>query len=88
MKNDTEHLDLRFNVMLAAFFVAVSLMGYLGFTKFRSDLLADEIGALKGKTETLTVRVDTWLAMRKAEVATLANTPTLRAMDWSVSARS
>ena len=85
MKNDSEHLDLRFNVMLAAFFVAVSLMGYLGFTKFRSDLLADEIGALKGKTETLTVRVDTWLSMRKAEVATLANTPTLRAMDWAVS---
>ena len=85
MKKDSEHLDLRFNITLAVFFVAVSLVGYLGFAKFRADLLAEELAALQTRTEALSGRVDTWLSLRKAEVATLANTPTVRAMDWAVS---
>jgi signal transduction histidine kinase/ActR/RegA family two-component response regulator len=84
-KKDSEQLDLRFNITLAVFFVALSLAGYLGFAKLRADLFAKEIVALRTRTEALTNRVDDWLSMRKAEVATLANTPTVRTMDWAVS---
>jgi hypothetical protein len=85
MKNLADRVDLRFNIVLFGLFAAVAVAGYLGFQQIRTELLNEQLTINTAKTEALVRRVDQWLITRKTEVATLANTPTIRSMDWTQS---
>ena len=85
MKNLADRVDLRFNIVLFGLFAAVAVAGYLGFQQIRTKLLNEQLTINTAKTEALVRRVDQWLITRKTEVATLANTPTIRSMDWTQS---
>ena len=83
MKNIVDRVDLRFNIVLFGLFAVVAIAGYLGFQQIRKELLNEQLTINAAKTEALVKRVDQWLITRKTEVATLANTPTIRSMDWA-----
>ena len=82
MNNQTERIDLRFNVILFSFIAIIGVLGYLGFSSIRADLLDEQVASLQVKTNAVANRVDRWLVTRKTEVSTLANTPVIRSMDW------
>jgi signal transduction histidine kinase/CheY-like chemotaxis protein len=83
MKHIADRVDLRFNIVLFGLFAAVAVAGYLGFQQIRQELLNEQLTINAAKTEALVKRVDQWLITRKTEVSTLANTPTIRSMDWA-----
>ena len=83
MNQDSNRLDLRFNVILGAMFLVVTVAGYFGFSQIRRELLDEQLTISAAKTEALARRVDQWLLTRKTEVSTLANTPVIRSMDWA-----
>lgn len=82
MKPGNERIDLRFNIILFAFFAVIGVLGYLGFARIRAELLNEQIATLQEKTSGVAHRVDRWLLTRKTEISTLANTPVIRSMDW------
>jgi len=82
MKRQDERIDLRFNVILFAFFGVIGVLGYLGFSSIRAELMNEQIAILQEKTNGVAHRVDRWLLTRKTEISTLANTPVIRSMDW------
>jgi signal transduction histidine kinase/DNA-binding response OmpR family regulator len=82
MKPGNERIDLRFNIILFAFFAVIGVLGYLGFASIRAELLNEQIAILQEKTSGVAHRVDRWLLTRKTEISTLANTPVIRSMDW------
>ena len=83
MKHIADRVDLRFNIVLFGLFAAVAVAGYLGFQQIRQELPNEQLTINAAKTEALVKRVDQWLITRKTEVSTLANTPTIRSMDWA-----
>ena len=83
MSNLHRRVDLRFNIILFTLFALIALAGYGGFQQIRQELLNEQITINAGRTEALAKRIDQWLVTRKTEVATLANTPVIRTMDWS-----
>ncbi len=83
MNQDSKRLDLRFNLILGAMFLVVTVAGYFGFSQIRRELLDEQLTISAAKTEALARRVDQWLLTRKTEVSTLANTPVIRSMDWA-----
>lgn len=85
MKNLADRVDLRFNIVLFGLFAVVAVACFLGFQRIRTELLNEQLTNNAAKTEALVRRVDQWLITRKTEVATLANTPTIRSMDWTQS---
>ena len=82
MSNLHRRVDLRFNIILFTLFALIALAGYGGFQQIRQELLNEQITINAGRTEALAKLIDQWLVTRKTEVATLANTPVIRTMDW------
>lgn len=74
--------DTRFNVILVLVFVAIAAAGYVAFDRIKAELLREQVAINVAETEALAERIDRWLAVRKTEVSTLANTPVVRSMDW------
>jgi signal transduction histidine kinase/DNA-binding response OmpR family regulator len=85
MTDDARRVEIRFNLILFTVFALIGLGGYAGFAHIRGELLGEQIAINTFRTDSMARRVDQWLATRKAEVATLANTPALRSMDWAQS---
>ena len=83
-KSSTDaRVDLRFNLILLAFFALVAAAGWFGFVQIRRELFDEQLTINSAKTDALARRVDQWLVTRKTEVSTLANTPLIRSMDWA-----
>jgi signal transduction histidine kinase/DNA-binding response OmpR family regulator len=83
MSPPSERVDLRFNLILFAVFAVIGLGGYLAYQEIRGELLDEQVKIHSAKTDAVARAVDRWLVTRKTEVSTLANTPTIRSMDWT-----
>ena len=62
--------------------ILVSLFAYLSYRYAHSQILGNLKQSALIEVEHGVHDIDTWLAVRKAEIATIANTPTFRTMDW------
>lgn len=81
--NRSRQFGLQF--LLAAVFVSIAIAGYTAFARYKDTLLQEQINRAQTRTDALESRIDRWLSTRKTEIATLANTPTIRSMDWNQS---
>jgi signal transduction histidine kinase/DNA-binding response OmpR family regulator len=73
----------RFNTILFIFFFFLTVLGTLLFVHLRGNLLNEQIILNSDKTKRVAVQIEQWLEKRKTEIATLANTPVIRSMDWN-----
>ncbi|MFT5116346.1 MAG: hypothetical protein ACI8P9_005716, partial [Parasphingorhabdus sp.] len=81
----TTRFDLRFNgILLGSFLLLVMACSFL-FTHFRANLQDEQIVLNADKTRGVAMLIQMWLEKRKTEIATLANTPVIRSMDWEQS---
>lgn len=82
MKGSNSLENRRFSAALALLFIGILMLGYLGFTSLKGEMIKDQISTNEVHATALEAEIDTWLGLRKAEIATLANTPVIRSMDW------
>lgn len=75
----------RFGALFVVLATVTALLAYFGYSTLKQELFAEQILLNESKTDALAVRIDRWLSTRKTEISTLANTPVIRAMDWSQS---
>jgi len=64
--------------------LTVGLLGYRGYQVARASLLADLEANAFLEVKSSVREVDSWLGRRKAEMATIANTPTAQSLDWDL----
>ncbi|MGK7917795.1 MAG: ATP-binding protein [Prochloraceae cyanobacterium] len=62
----------------------VSLSAYLSYEMMRNLVLESLKQAALVEVQKGVDEIDEWLAERKTEIETIANTPTFRTMDWSI----
>lgn len=73
---------LIFRLVIAGTTVVVSTIAYLCYHHVRASLLNHLKQSALLEVKLGVNQVDEWLAMRKAETETIANSPTFRTMDW------
>ena len=80
---DSQRRYLTFRLILGVTTLLVSTIAYFCYHNVRAALLdrLKQNALLEVKLEV--DQIDEWLAMRKAETETIANTPTFRTMNWS-----
>lgn len=83
MKVVQRNSNQNFSVALALFFTTVLILGSFGFASLKEEMLREQISSNQAQALALESQIDNWLSIRKAEMATLANTPVIRTMDWS-----
>jgi len=85
MDSNEQRNHSRFTFIFVALALITATLVYAGYTTLKQELFAEQVVVNQSKTEALAVRVDRWLSTRKTEISALANTPVIRAMDWSQS---
>lgn len=75
----------RFGALFVVLATLTALLAYFGYSTLKQELFAEQLLVNESKTDALAVRIDRWLSTRKTEISALANTPVIRAMDWSQS---
>ena len=77
--------DIKFKLILLVAFMVAVFFGYKVFDRTKKEFIDTQISINDSKSRVLESRIDQWLLQRKTEVATLANTPIIRTMDWNKS---
>jgi signal transduction histidine kinase/CheY-like chemotaxis protein len=81
-KNCSRNLLLRF--ILGGTTIVVSISAYCTYLAARNTALADLKQSAFQQVQRGVNEIEEWLHVRKVEVQTLANTSTVRSLDWSV----
>lgn len=82
MKVVQRNSNQNFSIALALLFATVLILGSFGFASLKEEMLREQISSNQAHALALESQIDKWLSIRKAEIATLANTPVIRTMDW------
>jgi signal transduction histidine kinase/DNA-binding NarL/FixJ family response regulator len=77
--------DLRFNAILLGLVLLLAVSFSFLFVHLRTNLLDEQIVLNADKTQGVAMQIQMWIETRKTEIATLANTPVIRSMDWKQS---
>ncbi|MEO0808781.1 MAG: histidine kinase, partial [Cyanobacteria bacterium J06643_4] len=79
----TKRRNIFRRIIIGATTVVISLSAYGGYRAMRSLILQNLKENALLEVQQGVNDIDQWLIARKTEVESLANTPTLRTMDWS-----
>ena len=72
----------KFTMSLFSVFTVFFVAGFYGYQEIKANLINEQIEINLAETEALETKISRWLEKRKTEISTLANTPTIRSMNW------